>query len=98
MESPQRDPRPHTPPTTIQAGFDTTHDETDYHLLILRRDAIQIPPELLLMRHPTISMHHPFMPVLTPFQNSHPGSPYRAVLSITLCKITRHTEGQYCTT
>ena len=38
MESPQRDPRPPTLPTTIQAGPDATHAETDYHLPILRPD------------------------------------------------------------
>ena len=42
MESPQRDPRPPTLPTTIQSGPDATHAETDYHLLILRKDTFQI--------------------------------------------------------
>lgn len=48
MESPQRDPRPSTLPTTIQAGPDSTHDETDYHLPILRLDAIPISPRIAL--------------------------------------------------
>ena len=46
MESPQRDPLPPTLPTTIQAGPDSTHAETDYLLLILRMDAIQISPRI----------------------------------------------------
>ena len=48
MESPQRDPRPPTLPTTIQAGPDSTHDELAYHLLILRMDAIQISSRISL--------------------------------------------------
>ena len=48
MESPQRDPRPPTLPTTIQSGPDATHAETDYHLLILRKDTFQIPLIIVL--------------------------------------------------
>ena len=48
MESPQRDPWHPTLPTTIHAGPDSTHDETDYHLLIFRMDAIQISPRIAL--------------------------------------------------
>ena len=63
MESPQRDPRPPTLPTTIQAGPDATHDESAYPLLILRPDAIQISPELRILTSPDIthtcwSWHH----------------------------------------
>ena len=81
MESPQRDPRPPTLPTTIQVGPDATHDETDYHLMILRMDAIQISPELRYMRHPTLYQHHPYMLALTSCRDAHPGRPYLAVLS-----------------
>ena len=98
MESPQRDPRPPTLPTTIQAGPDATHYGPAYHLPILRMDALLISPELLLLRHPTISIHHPSLFVLTSCWNSHPGRPYLAVLGITLCTITSHREGPYCTT
>ena len=94
MESPQRDPRPPTLPTT-QAGPDATHDETDYHLLILRLDAIQISPELRFMRHPTISRHHPSMLVLTSCRDAHPGRPYLAVHGIELGQITSHRDDQY---
>lgn len=65
MESPQRDPGPPTLPTTIHAGPDSMHAETDYHLPILRMYALLISPELRILRHPTISRHHPSMPVLT---------------------------------
>ena len=65
MESPQRDPRPPTLPTTIQAGPDATHYEPAYHLPILRMYALLISPELRILRHPTISRHHPSMLVLT---------------------------------
>lgn len=78
MESPQRDPRPPTLPTTIQVGPDATHDETDYHLMILRMDAIQISPELLCLRHPTLYRHHPYMPAMT----SCKGCPFRKALSV----------------
>lgn len=90
MESPQRDPRPPTLSTTIQVGPDATHDETDYHLMILRMDAIQISPELRYMLHPTISRHHPYTPFLASCRDAHPGMPYLAVLSTALCPITRH--------
>lgn len=80
MESPQRDPRPPTLPTTIQAGPDVAHDEPAYHLLILRLEAIQISTELRYMRHPTIPRHHPFMLVLTSCRDAHPGMPYLSVL------------------
>lgn len=98
MESPQRDPRPPTLPTTIQAGPDATHDESAYPLLILRPDAIQISPELRFMRHPTISRHHPSLPFLTSCRYAHQGRPYLAILDTTLGPITRHRAGQYCTT
>ena len=48
MESPQRDPRPPTLPTTIHAGPDTTHDEPAYHLPILRMYALLISPRIAL--------------------------------------------------
>ena len=98
MESPQRDPRPPTLPTTIQAGPDATHYGPSYHLLILRPDAIQISPELRFMRHPTISRHHPSPPFLTSCRDAHPGIPYLAVLGAVLGPHTRHRAGQYCTT
>ena len=98
MESPQRDPRPPTPPTTIQEGPDATHDESAYHLPILRVDAIQISTELRFMRHPTISRHHPSMPFLTSCRDAHPGIPYLAVLGAVLGPITLHIAGPYCTT
>ena len=98
MESPQRDPRPPTLPTTIQAGPDATHDEPAYHLPILRMDALLISPELLLLRHPTISRHHPSMLVLTLSRYAHTGWPYLAVLVAVLGPHTRHRAGQYCTT
>ena len=98
MESPQRDPRPPTLPTNIQAGPDATHDEPAYHLLILRMYAIQISTELHYIRHPTISRHHPFILVLTSRRDAHPGMPYLAVLGTTLGPITRHIAGQYFTT
>lgn len=98
MESPQRDPRPPTLPTTIHVGPDATHDDTDYHLMILRMDAIQISPELRYMRHPTISRHRQSILVLTSCRDAHPRRPYLAVLSTALCPITRHRAGQYCTT
>ena len=92
MESPQRDPRPPTLPTTIQEGPDATHDESAYPLLILCLDALKMSPELLCLRHPTISIHHPSLLVLTSCWNIHPGRPYLAVLGITLCTITTHGE------
>ena len=98
MESPQRDPRPPTLPTTIQAGPDATHYGPSYHLLILRPDAIQISPELRFMRHPTISRHHPSLPFLTSCRYAHPGIPYLAVLGAVLGPITLHIAGPYCTT
>ena len=70
MESPQRDPWPPTPPTTIQEGHDATHDESAYPLLILCLDALKMSPELLWMRHPNISRHHPYLPVLASCRNS----------------------------
>ena len=81
MESPQRDPRPPTLPTTIQVGPDATHDESAYHILISRMDAIQISPELRYMLHSTISRHHQSILVLTSCRDAHPGRPYLAVLS-----------------
>ena len=98
MESPQRDPRPPTLPTTIQAGPDATHDESAYPLLILRPDAIQISPELRILRHPTISRHHPSMLVLTLSRYAHTGWPYLAALGTTLGHITSNIAGQYCAT
>ena len=98
MESPQRDPRPPTLPTTIQAGPDATHYGPAYHLPILRMYALLISPELRILRHPTISRHHPSMLVLTLSRYAHTGRPYLAVLGLTLCLITRHTEVPYCTT
>ena len=98
MESPQRDPRPPTLPTTIQVGPDATHDETDYHLMILRMEAIQISTELRYMHHSTISRHHLFMLVLTSLWDAHPGMTYLAVLGEALGPITRHRAGQYFTT
>ena len=92
MESPQRDPRPPTLPTTIQEGPDATHDESAYPLLILCLDALKMSPELLCLRHPTISIHHPSLLVLTSCWNIHPGRPYLDVLGITLCTITTHRE------
>ena len=80
MESPQRDQRPPTLPTTIQAGPDATHDEPAYHLPILRMYALLISPELRLLRHPTISRHHPSMLVLTLSRYARTGWPYLAVL------------------
>lgn len=62
MESPQRDPRPTTLPTTIQAGPDSTHDELAYHLPILHMDAIPISPR--------ISLYAPSYPI--------PASPIRS--------------------
>ena len=75
MESPQRDPRPPTLPTTIHAGPDSMHAETDYHLPILRMDTLLISPELLWMRHPNISRHHPYLLVLASCWNSHQEGP-----------------------
>ena len=98
MESPQGDPRAPTPPTTIQVGPDATHDESAYHILISRMDAIQISPELRYMLHSTISRHHPSMLVLTSIRDAHSGRSYLAILSITLGPITLHIAGQYCTT
>ena len=98
MESPQRDPRPPTLPTNIQVGPDATHDDADYHLLILRLYALQISPELRFMRHPTISRHHPSMLVLTSCRDAHPGRPYLAVHCIELGQITSNIAGQYCST
>ena len=98
MESPQRDPRPPTLPTTIQAGPDATHYGPAYHLPILRMYALLISPELRILRHPTISRHHPSMLVLTLSRYAHTGWPYLAVLVAVLCPRTRHRAGQYCTT
>ena len=98
MESPQRDPRPPTLPTTIQEGPDSMHAETDYHLPILRMGTLLISPELPWMRHLTISGHHPYLPVLSSCCNIHTGRPYLAVLSTTLGPITSHIAGQYCAT
>ena len=50
---------------TIQAGPDSTHEEPDYYLPILRMYAIQISPELRYMHHPTLYQHHPYMLALT---------------------------------
>ena len=96
MESPQRDPRPpHTLPTTIQAGPDATHYGPAYHLPILRMYALLISPELRILRHPTISRHHPSMLVLTLSRYAHTGWPYLAVLVAVLGPHTRHRAGQY---
>ena len=93
MESPQRDPRPPTTlPTTIQAGPDATHYGPAYHLPILRMYALLISPELRILRHPTISRHHPSMLVLTLSRYAHTGWPYLAVLGIALGPITRYGE------
>ena len=89
---------PPTLPTTIQAGPDSTHDDADYHLLILRSDAIQISPELPWMRHPTLSWHHTYLLVLILSMDAHLGRPYLAVICATLGPITRHTAGQYFAT
>ena len=91
-------PKTPTLPTTIQAVPDSTHDEPDYHLLILRMCTFLISPRIALYAPPTISRHHPSMLVLTSYQNSHPGRPYLAVLSTALGLITRHRAGQYCPT
>lgn len=98
MESPQRDPRPPTLPTTIHAGPDSTHGEPAYHILISRMYAIQISPELRHMRHLTLYQHHPYMPALTSYRDAHPGRSYLAVLGTALCPITRRREGPYCDT
>ena len=98
MESPQRDPRPPTLPTTIHEGPDSMHAETDYHLLILRPDALQISPELRSMRHPTISRHHPYLLVLILSRDAHLGRPYLSVQVIVLGPITSNIAGQYCAT
>ena len=98
MESPQRDPRPPTLPTTIQAGPDATHDESAYHLPILRMYALLISPELRILRHPTISRHHPSMLVLTLIRYAHTGWPYLSVRVIVLGPITSNIAGQYCAT
>ena len=99
MESPQRDPRPPpTLPTTIQAGPDATHYGPAYHLPIFRMSALLISPELRIRRHPSISGHHPSMPVLTLSRYAHTGWPYLAVLVAVLGPHTRHRAGQYCTT
>ena len=91
---------PMTPtlPTTIQAGPDATHDETDYHLLIFRMDTLLISPELLCLRHPTLYQHHPYMLALTSCRDAHPGRPYLAVFCAQLGHITRPIAGQYCAT
>ena len=98
MESPQRDPRPPTLPTTIQEGPDSMHAATDYHILILRPDALQISPELRFMRHPTISRHHPYLLVLILSRDAHLGRPYLSVQVIVLGPITSNIAGQYCAT
>ena len=98
MESPQRDPRPPTLPTTIQAGPDATHYGPAYHLPILRMYALLISPELRILRHPTISRHHPSMPVLTLSRYAHLGRPYLSVQVIVLGPITSNIAGQYCAT
>ena len=98
MESPQRDPRPPTLPTTIQAGPDATHDEPAYHLPILRMYALLISPELRILRHPTISRHHPSMLILTLSRDAHLGRPYLSVQVIVLGPITSNIAGQYCAT
>ena len=98
MESPQRDPRPPTLPTTIQEGPDATHDESAYPLLILCLDALKMSPELLWMRHPAISRHHPYLLVLILSRDAHLGWHYLPVLCTTLGQITRHRAGQYCAT
>ena len=98
MESPQRDPRPPTLPTTIQAGPDATHYGPAYHLPILRMYALLISPELRILRHPTISRHHPSMLVLILSRDAHLGRPYLSVQVIVLGPITSNIAGQYCAT
>ena len=98
MESPQRDPRPPTLPTTIHAGPDSMHAETDYHLPILRMDTLLISPELRILRHPTISRHHPYLLFLILSRDAHLGRPYLAALGTTLGPITSNIAGQYCAT
>ena len=66
---------PPTPPTTIQEGHDATHDESAYPLLILCLDALKMSPELLWMRHPNISRHHPYLLVPASCWNSHQEGP-----------------------
>ena len=89
---------PPTLPTTIQAGPDATHYGPAYHLPILRMYALLISPELRILRHPTISRHHPSMPVLTLSRYAHLGRPYLAALGTTLGPITSNIAGQYCAT
>ena len=84
MESPQRDPRPTTLPTTIQAGPDSTHDELAYHLPILHLDAIQISPRIALYAP---SYPIPVSPIRSgpdimqgcPFRNALPGCTWHSI-------------------
>ena len=96
MESPQRDPRPPTLPTTIQEGPDSMHAETDYHLPILRMGTLLISPELRFLRHPTIYGHHPYLLILILSRDAHLGRPYLSVQVIVLGPITSDIAGQYC--
>ena len=77
MESPQRDPRPPTLPTTIHAGPDSTHDETDYHLPILQLNAIPISPRIALYAP---SYPIPASPIRSGPDIAH-GCPFRKALS-----------------
>ena len=69
-----------------------------YHLPILRMYALLISPELRILRHPTISRHHPSMLVLTLSRYAHLGRPYLSVQVIVLGPITSNIAGQYCAT
>ena len=89
---------PPTLPTTIQEGPDATHDESAYPLLILCLDSLKMSPELLCLRHPTISIHHPSLLVLILSRDAHLGRPYLSVQVIVLGPITSNIAGQYCAT
>ena len=88
-----RGPKTPHPTPTIQACPDATPEEPAYNLQILRRDDIQISPELRCLRQPTISIHHPSRHVLTSCRDAHSGRSYLAILSITLGLITHNRAG-----
>lgn len=97
MESPQRvpSPPPYQPPRQVLTPHMTRPTTISWYFAWMQSRYL---PEFRYMRHPTLYQHHPYMLALTSCRDAHPGRPYLAVLGTTLCPITRHRAGQYCTT
>lgn len=98
MESPQRDPRPTTLPTTSQEGPGSTPYEPAYHIPILRMGTLHTSPIIALKASSYPILASPIHAGPDIMLGCPSGRPYLAVLGTTLGLITRHRAGQYCTT